>query len=515
MQETKIQKAQDKQKNTAENIAISLSTTEIVGRHGSAIKEFDVAYSGIDNETGQVFKGLKAIAESKVNPEYQDVNIKQQAGYSAEVLEVAKENAESAIKKTGKRAVLADELGKPKDQFKDIVIKDSKGRVIEQTQMKFVGKNGKECADNILSKKCEKYLYSSDEVGTIGIPKDFYNDAKQALKTKEDSLTKKIQTPQERGETHKAQELEERLKKVQKAQEKLKPSQSTSEEAIKARKNPEIEILKYELETANKAGVQGVKIGASIGGGISVITNTFAVFKGDKEIGEAIIDVGKDTTKAAVVGYGSAAAGSLIKGTLQNASNESLRAISKTNAPAMVITVALETSKTLHSYLKGEIDGVECAQELGEKGCGMLASSAFAVVFQIALPVPVVGAMIGGMIGYSLSTMYYKEILAIFASAKLARQERIRIERECEEAIRAIQAYRKHFEILAEQYLKEHRDVFNTALADMHQAMQIGDIETFIESNNAIIRQLGKEVRFGSFAAIDACMSDKNAVLRF
>ncbi|NLB80780.1 MAG: hypothetical protein GX800_04030 [Clostridiaceae bacterium] len=40
---------------------------------------------------------MEKIASSKVNPDYRDTNVKQQAGFSAEVKTVARENAEKII----------------------------------------------------------------------------------------------------------------------------------------------------------------------------------------------------------------------------------------------------------------------------------------------------------------------------------------------------------------------------------------------------------------------------------
>ncbi len=495
-------------KNTAENIAISHSNTEVIDRFGSAIKEFDVAYKGVDNETGKVLtKSLKSISESKINPEYKNANINQQAGYAAEVLETAIENAEAKINKTGKTTARTDDMGRVNDPYNDIVTTDSNGNVIEQAQMKFVGKNGKECAKKLLSKDFKKYL-DSDEVDKIIVPKDLFEETMQCLKDKETSLREQAQALRKQGKIEEANKKLQQAKDAKTVQNKLKASKITKDEAIGARKNPRLTTAKNELRYAHKAGWQGAKSGAVIGGVMSVITNSFAVAKGDKKMGEACIDVAKDTAKAATAGYAIAAAGSLIKGAMQNSSIKVLRTASKTNLPGTIVTITIETSKTLKSYINGEIDGVECMQELGQKGCGMISSSAFATLFQIAVPVPVVGAMIGGMIGYSLSAKYYKELVDILKSAKLAKEERIKIERECEEAIRAIREYRESFERIAQAYLKEHMQVFNTALADMQEAMQIGDIEAFIESNNAIIRKIGKEVVFEDYAAIDAFLSD-------
>lgn len=73
---------------------------ETIQRFGSAINQHFIAYSGIDNEKGKTLvKGLKQISEMKINPDYRYQNIHQQAGFIAEIMEVARSNAENIIKK--------------------------------------------------------------------------------------------------------------------------------------------------------------------------------------------------------------------------------------------------------------------------------------------------------------------------------------------------------------------------------------------------------------------------------
>ena len=91
---TSLNNNSDEKISTYKNVIIEGAATETVQRYGSAIKEHFVAYSGIDNESGeQLKKGLKQISESKLNPEYIKQNLKQQAGFSAENKYAARENA--------------------------------------------------------------------------------------------------------------------------------------------------------------------------------------------------------------------------------------------------------------------------------------------------------------------------------------------------------------------------------------------------------------------------------------
>ncbi|MDY6375619.1 MAG: hypothetical protein SPL69_05840 [Succinivibrionaceae bacterium] len=99
-----------------EDAALAGGAAETVRRYGSAIKEHSVAYYGVDNEAGvRLTKGLKSISESKINPDFADSNIKQQAGFSAEVKSTARGNAENIIRGRSTRFRRTDDLGMVND----------------------------------------------------------------------------------------------------------------------------------------------------------------------------------------------------------------------------------------------------------------------------------------------------------------------------------------------------------------------------------------------------------------
>ena len=79
------------------NAAVLGAIGEIIDLYGEAIIEHYKGYTGIDNITGVKFKGLKDIANSAVNPLYQESNINQQAGFAAEVKTVSKRNVEKIL----------------------------------------------------------------------------------------------------------------------------------------------------------------------------------------------------------------------------------------------------------------------------------------------------------------------------------------------------------------------------------------------------------------------------------
>lgn len=502
--------SKDKEK-TYINVALEGAATEVVQRYGSAVKEHFVAYSGVDNETGeQLKKGLKDIAKAKVNPEYKDTNLKQQAGFAAENKYTARQNAENIINKNETRVHNTDVKGSGSyNELFDHIITDENGIVISQEQMKFVGSDPKACLERLESKKFQKYL---DADAKITVPSDYYQGILEEAQKSIDSLEEQLKHAKESGNTELEKSLKERLDKYKKIKASVKDSGVSNDEALEARLHPKISTAKDIVKVAHRAGVEQAVYGTAIGGGISMVKNIVAVVKGEKNPEEAGLSLIKDTGVAAGTSYATAFAGSVIKGGMQNSASETVQSLAKTNLAATIVTTTLETGKTLKSYFTGDISGVECLEELGEKGVGQLSATMFAAAGQILIPIPVVGAMIGSMVGYALSSACYKELLGALKEAKLAHEERLRIEKECEEAIKMIVQFREEMNEAIEQYLKDMRETFSSELEKGEKEIWKDDIDAFISAANNMSVKLGKKPQFSTFKEFDAFMGTETAL---
>lgn len=156
--------------------------------------------------------------------------------------------------------------------------------------------------------------------------------------------------------------------------------------------------------------------------------------------------------------------------------------------------------------LKGEIDGTECLETLGEQGTGMIASSMFTVIGQAVIPIPIVGGLIGSMIGYTLSSATYGILTSSLKEAKIAHEERIAIEKACEEHIKLIREYRVQMNAIIEEYLADSMEIFNESFDGIKAALAIGDIDLLIESANSITDALGGNKPFETMEDFDKKM---------
>lgn len=513
----------EKKKNdqSAKNIGIAAIESKNIQRYGSAVKVHLVGYEGVDRESGQVLKkGLKTISENKINPNYQEQNIMQQAGFAAEVKTVARENAEKIISGDSSRSIRTDDLvrqntsngqviGGVNDQLFDVAFVDKNGMYIDGTarQLKYIGSDPKSCCEKLLSSDYDKYR---NENVTIEIKKEFYNDVQNELSNKIESLNQQIQYAEKQGNYDLAEKYYSQLERAKKTKTNLKEGLLTSDEAVEARLYPGLSTAKDVVRLSHRSGVEGAKSGAIVGGGISCIRNIVSVVKGDETAEEATANMVVDVGKSAASGYAIGFMGSGIKGAMQNSSSTLLREFSNTSLPGVVAVGILETGKTLFRLAEGQINIDECFIELGEKGVGITASTIGSTIGQIAIPIPVVGAAVGGIVGYALSTSYYNKLITYLKDKELAHEERMRIQEECKETIEEIKHYHSEIERLSAAYFKDCINTFTTALKTIEDGLIADNADDIVKGANMITEKLGGVVQYNNMDEFEVFMNDSN-----
>lgn len=500
------------------NVGVAVASAETIQRYGSAVKQHCVAYSGRDNEIGKTLtKGLKQISKERVNPDYQYQNIHQQAGFSAEVKDVARSNAERIINGDSTRKVRTDDQGRVNDPLYDTVTVDKNGYIIKGSQSKFIGASEKDPsgdgnATRILNKlQSEKFQKYFDAKVEIEVPSDQYEKILQEADAKIGNLSRQLEEQKRIGNVEQQKKIQDRIDKLKKIKKSLRKSTVSSDEAIFARLHPELSTTIDIVKLSHRAGIQTATSSTILGGSVSIVKNVVSLCEGEEELEEAMRNVVKDTTKTAAIGYATGSVGTALKGFMQNSESKYVRALSTTNVAGNVVAFVVSAKKTFGKYFRGEIDGVECLEQLGEQGTGMIASEMFAVIGQLAIPIPIVGGMIGGMVGYALSSAAYGVLTNSLKEAKLAREERERIERVCNEHIEMIRKYRAELEKIISEYLIDNMEIFRESFSGIKNALAIGDVDWFIDSTNVITENFGGKVAFVNMDDFRNKMSSEDA----
>lgn len=474
--------------------------------------EESTLYASANREHLSVLDRLEEISKRKINPNYINQNINQQAGYSAEIKEQARVNEHNILAGKRERIVQYDDLSSvQKAQIKnlypnyatpsknheivDYISVDEKGNVIPGTltQSKFVGRNGEECFKKLLSKPYKKYFENGAK---MKIARNHYGDFQRAVNTRIKSLESQIAKQKGLGDFQKAAILEKELQKCKTIKAHTRPASITKKEAIEARLNPNLSTAKDVTSISHQAGMNAAQTGVLIGGGVSLVTNVYECIANGKDPIKAIKHTAIATLKGGALSYGSAFASSSLGGLMQSSANRIIQSLGKGSAPAMIVGACVANATVLTRYFSGKIDGTELRKQLVKANTTLVSSGAMAVAGQALIPIPVVGALVGGFVGAALSETCLNALLKAREEAKLARQRRIEIEKECREIIKHLEAYQNQFKEVFEKYFHETTKFFNQSFNELERASYAGDADLAIGVNNKSREWLGQKALF-------------------
>lgn len=267
------------------------------------------------------------------------------------------------------------------------------------------------------------------------------------------------------------------------------------------------------VRTSHQAGVDSAINAGGTGATISGILNITAVVKGEKTVEEAIVDTAKDAGKSAALGYVTGSGLTALSHTLESSSSTFLRSLSEANVPGKIVTAVMVTGNTIKRYCKGEISTQEALIEIGDRGLTVATAGYSMAVGQALIPIPVVGAAVGALVGSFATSSVYSQLIGALRSKQLQQQERERIIAECNKMVAQEQAYRAELEQYLESYFADYQHCFDEALGQIDSAMKSGDANGVIAGANAITRKLGGKVQFNNMDEFDKFLDDDTKTL--
>ncbi len=227
-----------------------------------------------------------------------------------------------------------------------------------------------------------------------------------------------------------------------------------------------------------------------------MITNIYECIANGKDPKKAIKHTAIATLKGGAYSYGIASGGSLLGSVMHNNAHQFIQSLGNGLAPTMFVGVGVGSCEVLIKYFCGEINSVECLEQLGKKNTNFLSGIAMGGIGQLAIPIPVVGVLIGGFVGMVMSKTFYDISLKTLKEAKEAHQRRIEIEKECREHIRQLEAYQNQFKEVFERYFHGTIKFFNEGFDELERALCADDADLTIGANNKIQEGLGQKPLF-------------------
>lgn len=514
----------EEEKTLVNETVVGMAQSEMIQRHGEGASQMMQSYKGVrydafGEDLNHQGRSLKDIANYKVNKDYESQNIKQQSGFSAELVKEARDNKEAIKNRDPKRTRTTDGIGNANDQRHDHITVDEYGNVVDGSgsQMKFLKIDSKgrvKVVDEIVQDESWK-RYNS-----IEIPEDQYDKAIKYADDKSAELREQAKNLRDRGNQEKAAEIEERAQKYEDSKKKIKKSNVREDEAINARIDPKQFTIKEVLGDSHKAGLEAAKGAAIVGGGISVGQNIYAVLAHEKSLEDAMLDVADTTIKSGGVAYVVGGAGTGLKSVMHSSKNGLVRKIGTTNAPALIATGVIQIGKSFKRYAENEIDEIELLEELGEKGTSMVAGGMGATLGSAAgtfiLPGigTVVGGFVGSMVAYTLSSVYYNEVLNVLKYLEVSEERRRVLEAIAESSIREMKKYQSALIEYTNSEFDKREESLETLFAGISNSINNDNVDGLFNNINGIGIEFGLDLEFKTFEEFDEAMSDENFILK-
>lgn len=502
-----------------------IGITENGERYGRAAAEYIKGYKGTISDDGNIIKkGLKQVSESKVNSNFEYQNLKQQAGFAAEINYVDKINADNIINKNNIRVSRSNDVGLGNHTQFDILAVDIEGnpilnsdRPIWSAQMKFCGgyqtkeeiqKSSEKIVRKLVSKDWDRYRGNK-----ILIPSEQYELAKSYAQDEAEKLFNKAKELRENGNIEKAKVIESKAKRYYQSAKDITDSGISSKEAMLLREHPKLATAKYVTKLAHSSGIEQAKAASIISLTIATSRNIVSLIQGEKELKESLIDIAGDTTSGCCTAYIIGASDTAIRGFMASSKNSIFANLSKTSLPSTIAMAGVQVGKSLIRYSKGEIDGVQLFEELGEKGTGMIAASWGAAIGTTIFPG--IGTVIGGMIGYMTSSTIYGASIQVLHEEGISEERRKKIHSITLAAIESMNAQRDELIKNINKFYSDRTKVFRDSFNFIDLAIESNDLDKFTEGLNNIALEMGETLQFKNFDEFNNFMLDKEAVLEF
>lgn len=490
------------------NAAANRALYELVDKYGEAASLDLAGYDGKFGVVDQTKRSLKGISESLLGKTDDEAkrNLKQQAGFSAEIIETVKLNKRRIVEGETARSFRYDDLGNTNDELIDVAdahqMPNGTWKEIPGSgfQMKFIGKNGSETFDKLCSSKHNKYYANGIPVK---IPKDYYSDFIERADSKINGLKQEIKELNAQNKDPSAiAKKKAQLKKYESIRQNTYRSETTSKEALFARVNPKLYTVQSTLRTAHEAGLKGAESGAAIGGGMAIVCNLGEILKG-KPIEDAVKDVAVKSGKSAVRSYAVSSGATLVSGGVKHYRKELPELLKNAKAPTEISGFVVDAASAFYGYYNGSISGVDCMKQL-----------ATSATLALANLTPVGQVVFIARTVYTLASISVTVIRDALRAPKIARERRIQIEKECREQIEALKLFREEYEQRSKAWLEKVTGSFVVAFDTMDKALQIGDVDSYISGANQITSAMGSEVQFETCEQFKNLMeSDKAFIL--
>lgn len=267
------------------------------------------------------------------------------------------------------------------------------------------------------------------------------------------------------------------------------------------------------LQEIADAAIRGAVVRGGTRAAFAAAANAIDVRSGRQSIAESVVETMRATAAAAVQG-------GVVEGGAQaiviTARQVEWTDFAASAAPRQVAQSVWNVAGVSRRYINGELDATGYRDEVGGELTQRLAAYYCGIAGQLLIPVPVVGGLVGGMVGHATAGILLEAgLISGGAHAELheARRRRAEVEENTRLAIAQLEASRADIETLIDEHARDFRVDVLPALDAFDAAIIAGTPGAAVQALVALSRTFRSRVPFRTLEQFDAFMVDEATAL--
>ncbi len=402
-----------------------------------------------------------------------------------EYIEAAKFNADASLKGINAKAVVTDLYDS--GAAADIIIKDN-GRSVKEIQAKFIKTMATDGHDNSASNTVmhmtgahNKGWGQYEKMDKLVRKEDNYNSNGSLLDETKKLAAERVETSYDHKDVYK--DIHDTLTDEIKYKD-ASSGGTTLEEVKNAYDNPDKYAQNFTKNKRNNEMIVTAKnmavTGAITSGIVSSVVNLFELYKDEKELDEAILDVTKNVVKGGVRG---AATGALRTSIRYKGLSKGNTLLSDSVSATVMASGLIDGGVSLYKYAKGEINGKELCEELSETTIKSTATIFYtkAINAIVAHANPLLPFAI-----YTSASYVFTATKSIIKNAKLNAEEYMRMSKVLNESSKLLDLYKQKLNIQLMQIEDNNRKLLNSFIDNFDYNIATG--ENYDKALNSIVQ---------------------------
>jgi hypothetical protein len=278
-------------------------------------------------------------------------------------------------------------------------------------------------------------------------------------------------------------------------------------------------VLEEAVAGTLKAGAVGFAAGAGL---TAVVRGTIAALHRDDDVpvSRIVADIARASAVSGVRSGAVSAMANLARVGIHEAGvahgSDALRFASQGATPFVAANLVASVAELGFRFAQGDIDRRELIESCSQEALRNSVGWAFGVVGQVAIPIPVVGAAVGAVVGYTVSAavmegLKFAAAAAVVADAAEARVQLLKV--EVVAACQSLEEERTRLQLLQREEHATFVQHLMPALAQTEAAARRGDESAFLDGLIDLNRALGAKLDWSTREEFDQLMADPNWAL--